>query len=93
VLVGFLIVLAFAFVYVLYLNIEFIVKHLDYGTMYLLSVLGFFGFVFLIMGLSFVGLILAILSFILREKRPWLGLLGLLFNGIAFFLMVMVRFT
>ena len=93
VLVGLVIVFAFAFVYVLYLNVEVIVKHLDYGTMYLLAVLGSFGFVLLIMGLSFVGLILAILSFILREKRIWLGLLGLVLNGIAFFLMVMIRFT
>lgn len=92
VLVGLIIVLAFAFVYALYLNFEVIAKHLDFGTLTLLGVFGFIGFVFLIMGLSFVGLILAILSFILREKRPWLGLLGLLFNGSAFFWMVIIRF-
>jgi hypothetical protein len=91
-LCGLVIVLAFACVYVVYLNFEFIGRHLDYGSMMLLSLFGFFGFVLLIFVISLTGLILAVLSFILREKRPVLAVLGLVLNASAFCMMVAIRF-
>ena len=84
-------ILAFAAVFIVYLAREFFLKNLSFGTLQLIYVLGFFGFVIVIFVISFVGTILSVGSLYTREERPALAVLGLILNGGPFLVVVLLR--
>src|SRR2546423_9616456 len=68
---------------------------LDSDTFYVLFMLGSIGFMFwfiFVLVCSLAGVILAVVSFFRREKRPLMGVLGLMLNGGPLCLIVLVLF-
>jgi hypothetical protein len=64
-------------------------------TFYAIFMVGSIGFMFwfiVVLICSLSGAILAVVSLLRREKRPLLGVLGLILNGCPFILMIVVLF-
>jgi hypothetical protein len=90
---AFIILVACAIVLVIYLAFGILSQTLSYGTLQLIVVLGFFVFVYLVLILSLLGVVLAGMSLLLREKRPLLAVLGLILNAGPLFLAILTRFV
>lgn len=83
--------LAFAAVFVVYLFPKFFLENLSFGTVYLVALLGFFGFVVFVFVCSLVGVLLAFGSLYYREERRVLAVLSLIMNLGPLIVVVLLR--
>lgn len=83
--------LAFAAVYIVYLTPRFFLENLSPGTLQLIVIFGFFGFLIVVFVCSLVGVILSIGSLYTKEERPLLAVLGLILNGGPLLVVVLIR--
>ncbi len=87
-------VLAFTAVFVFYQAPDVFLgflKGLSFGTLQLIFIFGFFGFLIVVFVISFVGVILSVGSLYTREERPVLAVLGLILNGGPLLVVVLLR--
>jgi hypothetical protein len=84
-------ILAFAAVYVVYLAPRFFLENLSPGTLQIIFIFGFFGFLIVVFVFSLVGVVLSVGSLYTKEERPLLAVLGLILNAGPLLVVVLMR--